>query len=52
MGHVIKNGLELLGTGTNVRINPDLAAGIDNMVCPLLHIHTHIHICNRHIDVT
>ncbi|XP_053382109.1 tetratricopeptide repeat protein 38-like isoform X1 [Mercenaria mercenaria] len=32
MGHVIKNGLELLGTGTNVRLNKDLANGIDTMV--------------------
>lgn len=32
MGHVIKNGLELLGTGTNVRINTNLASDIDTMI--------------------
>ncbi|XP_052762658.1 tetratricopeptide repeat protein 38-like [Mya arenaria] len=32
MGHVIKNGLDLLGTGTNVRLNADLATDIATMV--------------------
>lgn len=32
MGHVIKNGLDLLGTGTTVRLNPDLGNSIATMV--------------------
>jgi len=32
MGHVIKNGLDLLGTGTTVRLNQNLANDIATMV--------------------
>ncbi|XP_052252233.1 tetratricopeptide repeat protein 38-like isoform X2 [Dreissena polymorpha] len=32
MGHVIRNGLDLLGTGTTVRLNPTLATNIDTMM--------------------
>lgn len=32
MGHVIKNGLDLLGTGTTVRLNSELANDISAMV--------------------
>lgn len=32
MGHVIKNGLDLLGTGTTVWLNKDLANDIATMV--------------------
>lgn len=32
MGHVLKNGLELLGTGRNPQLDTDLKVDIDSML--------------------
>ena len=32
MGHVIANGLELIGTGSSVRLNKDLGSALETMM--------------------